>query len=189
MAIISNIDHWKSCTRYFGFFAITSKNNHIKYFLSVPNLVPWLIFIAWIVIDQLCWITLHFNFQLDREGIKGREDSERRGGGGDYSREAIILNISVKERGGDYSREAINQRTAIIRGNTVTRDTYLSWTHLCSLVNLTPSSSRFPISMAWYIGKWDDRGDEFDLLGSVGAKQLIQPTSSFLILLAVNTLQ
>ena len=39
------------------------------------------------------------------------------GGGGDYSREAIILSISVK--GGDYSREAINRGTAIIRGNTV----------------------------------------------------------------------
>ena len=37
--------------------------------------------------------------------------------GGDYSREAIILNISVK--GGDYSKEAINRGTAIIRGNTV----------------------------------------------------------------------
>ena len=38
--------------------------------------------------------------------------------GGDYSREAIILNISVKE--GDYSREAINQGTAIIRGDFFT---------------------------------------------------------------------
>ena len=33
--------------------------------------------------------------QLDREGIKEREDGER-GGGGDYLREAIILNISIK---------------------------------------------------------------------------------------------
>ena len=32
--------------------------------------------------------------QLDREGIKEREDGER--GGGDYLREAIILNISIK---------------------------------------------------------------------------------------------
>ena len=38
--------------------------------------------------------------------------------GGDYSREAIILNIFVKE--GDYSREAINQGTAIIRGDFFT---------------------------------------------------------------------
>ena len=31
--------------------------------------------------------------QLDREGIKEREDGER---GGDYSKEAIISNISIK---------------------------------------------------------------------------------------------
>ena len=35
--------------------------------------------------------------QLDREGIKEREDGER--GGGDHSREAIILNISIKGGG------------------------------------------------------------------------------------------
>ena len=34
--------------------------------------------------------------QLDREGIKEREDGERGGGGGDYSRETIMLNISIK---------------------------------------------------------------------------------------------
>ena len=38
-------------------------------------------------------------------------------GEGDYSRQAIISNISVK--GFDYSRKAINRGTAIIRGNTV----------------------------------------------------------------------
>ena len=39
--------------------------------------------------------SLHFT---DRERIKEREDGKRscRGGGGDYSREAIILNISDK---------------------------------------------------------------------------------------------
>ena len=40
-----------------------------------------------------------------------------RGGEGDYSREAIVSNISAK--GFHYSREAINRGTAIIRGNTV----------------------------------------------------------------------
>ena len=40
-----------------------------------------------------------------------------RGGGGDYSREAISFNISIKW--GVYSREAINRGTAIIRGNMV----------------------------------------------------------------------
>ena len=42
-----------------------------------------------------------------------------RGAGGDYSRGAIMLNISVKGGRGDYSREAIDQGTVIIRGNTV----------------------------------------------------------------------
>ena len=27
-------------------------------FLSVPNMVPWLIFRAWIITDQFCWIIL-----------------------------------------------------------------------------------------------------------------------------------
>ena len=80
-------------------------------FLSVPNLIPWLIYRAWIVTDHLCWITLYF----DREGTKGRWQEEW--GGGYYSREAIILNISMK--GGDYSRQAIDRGTAIISGNTV----------------------------------------------------------------------
>ena len=44
--------------------------------------------------------------QLDREGIKRREDGERGGGvGGDYSRELIFKNISIKGgqlfKGGD----------------------------------------------------------------------------------------
>ena len=57
-------------------------------------------------------------FRLRREGIRERENGEVGGWGKSaYSREAIILNISVKED--DYSREAINRGTAIIRGNTV----------------------------------------------------------------------
>ena len=45
--------------------------------------------------------------QLDREGIKERENGERGEGGGggegvvDYSKEAIISNISIKAKGGD----------------------------------------------------------------------------------------
>ena len=42
-----------------------------------------------VLLDQI-------QLQLDREGIKEREDGERGGGGGDYSREAINLNISIK---------------------------------------------------------------------------------------------
>ena len=85
-------------------------------FLSFPNLVLWFIFRAWIVFDQ-------FPLQLDREVIKERENGEKDGGRGDYSREAIILNISIK--GGDYSMEAINLGTAIIRGNRLCRALYL----------------------------------------------------------------
>ena len=43
--------------------------------------------------------------QLDREGIKEREDGERDGGGGNY-----------------YLREEINQGTAFIQGNMVTKE-------------------------------------------------------------------
>ena len=91
-------------------------------------------------------------------------------GRGDYSREAITLNISVK-RGG------INRGTAIIRRNTITRDIYLSCTYV-HLATSSPSSSRFPISQ-WHIGKRNERLHEVDLLGSVGAKQSSQPISSF----------
>ena len=34
--------------------------------------------------------------QLDKDGIKEREDGEKEGGGGHYSREVIISNISIK---------------------------------------------------------------------------------------------
>ena len=49
--------------------------------------------------------------ELDRDRKKGSMMA-RGAGRGDYSREAIILSISV--RGGDYLREAINRGTAII---------------------------------------------------------------------------
>ena len=45
--------------------------------LSVPNLVSWLIFGAWIVFDRFCWIRFHFNLtgrwwkRKWREGCKG----------------------------------------------------------------------------------------------------------------------
>ena len=59
-----------------------------------------------VLLDQI-------QLQLDREGIKEREDGERGGGGGrlfEYSREAIILNISIKGvrlfEGGHPSRDS-----------------------------------------------------------------------------------
>ena len=70
------------------YFPIKSKNNHVSilmgswlnvgFFQSIPSLVPWLIFRAWIFTDQFCWVSLHFNFT---GGIKGREDGERGRGG------------------------------------------------------------------------------------------------------------
>ena len=78
--------------------------------------------------------------QLEREGIKEREDRER-GGGGDYSREVIISNISIK--GGDYSREVINSNIsikggAIIRGTAIIRRKALVTRHnkLQTITNL-----------------------------------------------------
>ena len=58
-----------------------------------------------VLLDQI-------QLQIDREGIKEREDGERGGGGGRLF------------KGGDYfeyfhQREAIIRGTAIIRGNTV----------------------------------------------------------------------
>ena len=65
-------------------------------FFSVPNLVPRLIFRDWIVTDR--FLLDQSLLQLDRKGIKEREDSEIGGGGGgvDYSRESIFKNISIK---------------------------------------------------------------------------------------------
>ena len=57
--------------------------------------------------------------QLDREGIKEREDGER-GGAGTIIRGRRLFQIFLsKERGGDYSREAINRGTAVIQRNKV----------------------------------------------------------------------
>ena len=86
-------------------------------FLSVPNLVPWLdiqsLHRHWsVLLDQI-------PLQLDREGMKEREDSERGGGGGTIIRGRRLFQIFLSKEGGDYSREAINRGTAVIRGNTV----------------------------------------------------------------------
>ena len=86
-------------------------------FLSVPNLVPWLNIQSlnrhWsVLLDQI-------PLQLDREGIKEREDGER-GGAGTIIRGRRLFQIFLsKEGGGDYSREAINRGTAVIQGNKV----------------------------------------------------------------------
>ena len=56
--------------------------------------------------------------QLDREGIKERENGEMGGGGGGRLLEEGDYFKYFPSKGGDYSREAIN-RTAIIRENTL----------------------------------------------------------------------
>ena len=59
----------------------------------------------------------HFAIQLDREAIKGREDGER--GGKRFFEGDDYLKYFRQKGVGDYSREAINRGRAIIRGNTV----------------------------------------------------------------------
>ena len=62
-------------------------------FLSVPNLVPRF----FQSLNRHCSVLLdHVALQLDREGLKGRQDSKTSAGWGDYLRNAIILNISIK---------------------------------------------------------------------------------------------
>ena len=56
--------------------------------------------------------------QLDREGIKERENGEMGGGGGGRLLEEGDYFKYFPSKGGDYSREAIN-RTAIIRENAL----------------------------------------------------------------------
>ena len=83
-------------------------------FLRVPNLVRWVIFRAWIVSDQFCWIRFHLNL-TGREEKKEKMTTRVRGAGeDDYTREAIIFNISTKRgrlfEGGDLSRDGYYSR-------------------------------------------------------------------------------
>ena len=49
-------------------------------FSSVPNLVPWLIFRAWIVTDQFCWlIPLHLSWQGGNKRKRGVRRAIMRG--------------------------------------------------------------------------------------------------------------
>ena len=62
-----------------------------------------------IVIDQFCCMD-QTPLQLDGKGIKGREDGERGGGGGDYFKyfglkRAIIRGRRLISRDGYYSRK------------------------------------------------------------------------------------
>ena len=79
-------------------------------FLSVPNLVPWLIFRAWIVTDQFLWIRVFFN--LTGRG-KQKEKMARGVGRGVIILGSWFFRIFLS-KGGNYSREVINQGTTII---------------------------------------------------------------------------
>ena len=59
--------------------------------------------------------------QLDRQGIKERENDETGGGGlgGRLFEGDDYFKYFYQRRGSDYSREVINRGTAVIRGNTV----------------------------------------------------------------------
>ena len=87
--IISNIAHWKSNPKYMYVASLSHKKKLIitsdilnMGCLSVPNLVPWLIFSVsvlgvrdWIINDFYCvcvWIRLHFSFILQIFNVKGR---------------------------------------------------------------------------------------------------------------------
>ena len=106
-AIILNIAHWKSSTKYFVLFShwINKWSHQINWtwaFLVLPRLVPWLPFIvnilsirAWMVTGEFCHTSLQGGDLTNRRWKEGW-------GGGDYLRKAIIWNISVL--GGDYSR-------------------------------------------------------------------------------------
>ena len=94
-------------------------------FLSVPNLLPLLIFRAWIVTDQSVLLAIdHMALQLDREGIKWREDGET--GGGETIIRGRLLFYIFPSKGGDYPGVAINRGTAIIRGNTAVNTSTMS---------------------------------------------------------------
>ena len=101
------ISHWKSSPNYFVSLShwikkIITSNKLNMGFLSVPNLVPWLIFRAWIITDIV--LLDKISLQLDREVIKERQDGERVGGGGGQ-----LL------KGGHYFKY-FHQRGAIIWG-------------------------------------------------------------------------
>ena len=91
--------------------AIITSNKLNMGFLSVPNWVPGLIFGAWIITHQFCWIRFHFNFT---RRVQKKEKMTRGWGGGGR----------LLFEGGEYfkyfhQRGAINRGTAILQGNTV----------------------------------------------------------------------
>ena len=94
---------------FFIFKKIITSNKLNMGFSSVPNLVPWLVFRAWMVTDLAGSGTV--------SPWQGGHKRERRHG--KRGEEGWLF------EGGDYSKY-FRQRGAIIRGNTVTRNSSLS---------------------------------------------------------------
>ena len=82
--------------------AIIISNKLNMGFSSVSNWVPGLIFGAWIITHQFCWIRFHFNFT---RRVQKKEKMTRGVGGGGR----------LLFEGGDYFKY-FHQRGAIIRG-------------------------------------------------------------------------
>ena len=112
-AIISNIVSWKSCPKDICFFFFSKEKspqtNWRLGFSRVSNLVPWIIFRAWIVTDLAGSGTASTWQGAD----KRKRRYGKRGKGGRLF------------EGGDYFKY-FRQRGAIIRGNMVTRNSSLS---------------------------------------------------------------
>ena len=69
--------------------------------LSGSNLSPWLIFRAWIVTDQFCWIRFHFNL-TGGGGGGGKRRGGGGGGGGGGEKEKMARGVRGLFKGGDY---------------------------------------------------------------------------------------
>ena len=72
-------------------------------FLSVPNLVPWLILRARNVTDEFCWIRFHLNLT----GRSQKKEKLARGVGRGMIIQGRRLFLIFPSKGGDYSREVI----------------------------------------------------------------------------------
>ena len=86
--------------------------------------------------------------QLDRKGIKESEDGMRGGEGGDYSREVIILDISVKRgrlfEGGDYSKDCSYSRKYGTLLNTTPALLFLMLINVSFVLKSDTNHSTFP---------------------------------------------
>ena len=110
-AIISNIAYWKSCPKdvlFFIFKKIITSNKLNMGFSSVPNLVPWLVFRAWIVTDLAGSGTVS-PWQGGHKRERRHGEGDQGGGGGGVMRGRRLVQIFLS-KGGDYSRKYGNSQ-------------------------------------------------------------------------------